>query len=347
MIGPLSADWDTMSRTLTTVLLTLMLLSVALLSPGPDADEWLVESEKSFSGANGTGNGSTESMVEIVVYSPNGTMQALNMTLTDNWTAFEHTLSAMENMSIAVNSSIDSQLGGFVSSVHNSSSPVAFGDPLYWSWGFYIHNTTTGDWNYSVDGPSFVNLSVGDRIAWAPTIDGAWLNESLDTTIEALVAEIAAAAAAEIQRAFEAAMEIACAASQHRVLVGDDGMSFSHSHINASVGDIVCFYWSNESMPHNVVQVMGATSTTPIPGGFTTGNPDVNGSGVFILAVPGTQHFICEPHAAMGMRLTIEVEGELMINTKEPGEVEVPGFTAVLGTLALLGAGIASHRRRE
>jgi len=277
----------------------------------------------------------------------NGTSYSQNITIQDGLNAFNYTIAAQENLSIALNFSVDEQWGGYISSIFNTSTAEAWDSALYWSWGFYTINATTGTWDYSNDGASFVNLSAGDAIAWAPTLDGTWLNISLDSTIDELIEEIAAAVLAEAEKVAMDAFEAFCQNTTHQITIGADGTSFSPSELEANIGDTICFYWQNETMDHNVVQVDGPDSTTPKQMGFDSGETSANGSHLWIVLEPGSSYFICEPHSALGMKLTITVSMPL----GQPDEYilsdGVPGFTGMLGTIALLGAAFANHRRRD
>ncbi len=342
---------DPLSLTLRPVLLTLILLTAALTaglsadstglagrsesSEPADSSSESLASQPAPAHADHTGT----DKVQVVVYDMAGVMQVHNVSVQDGWNAFNYTLSALENLSIAINSSVDAELGGFISSIFNASATEALGNPLYWSWGLFLLNDTTGAWDYSTNGASFVNLSANESIAWAPTLNGTWLNGSLDAEIEALIEDLAAVAE-------QALMDALCPNAMHQVTVGANGISFSESDLNARLGDSICFYWQDETMAHNVVQVDGADSTTPKSGGYDSGEPSVNGSYIVILVQSGSQHFICEPHAALGMRLTVTVTDPLAgLDTDVLVDEGVPGFTGVLGSLALLGAALARARR--
>jgi plastocyanin len=277
----------------------------------------------------------------------NGTAYSQNITAEDGFNAFNYTIAAQENLSIALNFSVHDEWGGFISSIFNTSTTEAWGSALYWSWGFYTINATSGAWDYSMNGASFVNVSAGDAIAWAPTFDGTWLNDSLESSIEALVEEIAAATLAEAEKVAMDAFEAFCQNTTHQVTIGADGTSFSPSELEANLGDTICFYWQNAMMAHNVVQVDGLDSTTPKMFGFDSGETAVNGSHLWIIVEPGSSYFICEPHSALGMKLTITV----LMPIGQPGEfIEsdgLPGFTGMLATISLLGAAFANHRRRD
>jgi len=291
--------------------------------------------------------GLNSSNITVTFFHMNGTSYSQNITTQDGLNAFNYTIAAQENLSIALNFSVDEQWGGYISSIFNTSTAEAWDSALHWSWGFYTINATTGTWDYSNDGASFVNLSAGDAIAWAPTLDGTWLNISLDSTIDELIEEIAAAVLAEAEKVAMDAFEAFCQNTTHQITIGADGTSFSPSELEANIGDTICFYWQNETMDHNVVQVDGPDSTTPKQMGFDSGETSANGSHLWIVLEPGSSYFICEPHSALGMKLTITVSMPL----GQPDEYilsdGVPGFTGMLGTIALLGAAFANHRRRD
>jgi plastocyanin len=92
------------------------------------------------------------------------------------------------------------------------------------------------------------------------------------------------------------------------VPVINSGFTFSPATITVNAGDTVSF---SLGAIHNIAEVSQATFTangnTQLPGGFFT----PSGGGLVFTAslTPGTHWYVCQPHAAMGMKGKIIVQG--------------------------------------
>ena len=85
------------------------------------------------------------------------------------------------------------------------------------------------------------------------------------------------------------------------------GATFSPANITIALGDSVNF---DISSPHDGTEVSLATwnanASTPLSGGFKT--PVGGGMVLPAQLAIGTHHFVCTPHASMGMKGTIVVQ---------------------------------------
>jgi plastocyanin len=94
-------------------------------------------------------------------------------------------------------------------------------------------------------------------------------------------------------------------------IVTSSGNTFSPTNIIIIAGDVVTF---NIAANHNVVEVSQATwnanGNTPLGGGFSL----PFGGGSLTFNTPGMYYYVCSPHASMGMKGTIRVDGSSAIN---------------------------------
>ena len=133
---------------------------------------------------------------------------------------------------------------------------------------------------------------------------------------------------------------IDCAAT-----VGVDGTAFSPTVVNIAVGETVCWYWEDASMPHNVKQVDGFKSTTYVENGVTSGAAASTVAFSHTFTEDTTFYYACEPHIAMDMFGEVVVGDGAPEPASEPEEEseDTPGFmfvstvVAVIGALALMG----------
>jgi len=131
------------------------------------------------------------------------------------------------------------------------------------------------------------------------------------------------------------------------VTVGIDssGFAFSPSVVNIAVGETVCWFWEDSSMPHNVKQVDGFKSTTYVENGITSGDVSDNVAFHYTFTEDTTFYYACQPHIAMDMFGEVVVGdggSEPAAESSEESE-DTPGFMvagalgAVIGALALMG----------
>ena len=141
-------------------------------------------------------------------------------------------------------------------------------------------------------------------------------------------------------------------AATYCVIISD--YAFTLAELAVGVGDSVVFVWDETVDAHNVAQVADANAIA-WNNGFRSGE-FVSGSGYWMLpaeatAAEGTLHYVCEPHASMGMRgsITVGDGGEPVDDGGNDGEPldddsGLPGPGIVLAGAVLVGAAM---RRRH
>jgi len=220
--------------------------------------------------------------------------------------------------------------GWFVNSFDNTTADASWGALDYWYWGLFVNDDD--NWTASMVGIGDVNMSEGAHYMFAPTFDGAWVGADFQTALDS--------------RAAEQADVDACAAAPHQVTVGEDDMSWSVDALEIENGDSVCFSWSDTPMGHNVASVDDSESTMAnqiIYSGAAVSEENF----LVTFEENATVHIVCEPHAAIGMRMTITVGdgGDVDAPSSASEREDTPGFTGLLGALALLGAAFAVRRK--
>ena len=136
--------------------------------------------------------------------------------------------------------------------------------------------------------------------------------------------------------------------------IAPSGLKFSPSEVTVTVGQTVCWQWTDESMAHNVREVDGDKSTTYAVDGVTSGAANVTVDFRHTFDVDSTSfYYACEPHMASGMFGKVVVgDGGIVVvpvpdNDMDSDEESVPGFLGVMATVALAGAAFVSSRRDE
>ena len=135
---------------------------------------------------------------------------------------------------------------------------------------------------------------------------------------------------------------INCAAT---VGIDSSGFAFSPTVVNIAVGETVCWFWEDSSMPHNIKQVDGFKSTTYVENGITSGEAASDVAFHHTFTEDTTFYYACQPHIAMDMFGEIVVgDGGSELAPESSDETEdTPGFmvagtiVAVIGALALMG----------
>jgi uncharacterized surface protein with fasciclin (FAS1) repeats len=152
----------------------------------------------------------------------------------------------------------------------------------------------------------------------------------------------------------DAVVEPVLADCDATVRIAPSGLKFSPSEVTITAGQTVCWQWENESMAHNMREVDGDESTTFAVNGVTSGESSSTVDFRYTFDVDSTTfYFACEPHLASGMFGKVIVgDGGItppMIedNDMDSDEESVPGFLAVMTTIALAGAAFVSSRRTE
>ena len=86
------------------------------------------------------------------------------------------------------------------------------------------------------------------------------------------------------------------------VTIAPSGLKFSPSEVTVTVGETVCWQWTDESMAHNVREVDGDKSTTYAVDGVTSGAASSTVDFRHTFDVDSTSfYYACEPHLASGM----------------------------------------------
>ena len=152
----------------------------------------------------------------------------------------------------------------------------------------------------------------------------------------------------------DAVVEPVLADCDATVRIAPSGLKFSPSEVTITAGQTVCWQWENESMAHNMREVDGDESTTFAVDGLSSGEASSTVDFRYTFDVDSTTfYFACEPHLASGMFGKVIVgDGGItppMIedNDMDSDEESVPGFLAVMTTIALAGAAFVSSRRTE
>jgi uncharacterized surface protein with fasciclin (FAS1) repeats len=152
----------------------------------------------------------------------------------------------------------------------------------------------------------------------------------------------------------DAVVEPVLADCDATVRIAPSGLKFSPSEVTITAGQTVCWQWENESMAHNMREVDGDESTTFAVNGLSSGEASSTVDFRYTFDVDSTTfYFACEPHLASGMFGKVIVgDGGItppMIedNDMDSDEESVPGFLAVMTTIALAGAAFVSSRRTE
>jgi len=139
----------------------------------------------------------------------------------------------------------------------------------------------------------------------------------------------------------------------HCIVISD--YAFASDKLSVAVGDTVVFVWEGSVDVHNVAQVTDGDAIAYNDDGFRSGDPTAEESYWLLpaeaTAAEGRLHYVCEPHASMGMRgsITVGDGGEPVddgVNDGEPLDDDsgLPGPGIVLAGAALVGAAM---RRRH
>ncbi|MFL2951357.1 MAG: fasciclin domain-containing protein [Candidatus Thalassarchaeaceae archaeon] len=131
--------------------------------------------------------------------------------------------------------------------------------------------------------------------------------------------------------------------------IGDDGLAYDNTDLSIQVGQTVCWIWQGESMAHNVAEIANEGDTTRMIGGLYSGESMSTVDYRVTFDEDETFHYICEPHATMGMAGKVTVgTGVAEVVTPEPVEEEdnnTPGFTTLLVALAVMSAVLVTRRK--
>jgi uncharacterized surface protein with fasciclin (FAS1) repeats len=138
--------------------------------------------------------------------------------------------------------------------------------------------------------------------------------------------------------------------------IAPSGLKYSPATLSISVGDTVCWQWTDSSMAHNVRQVDGEDSTTYTQDGVSSGEAAVTVDFRYTFTEDDTTfYYACEPHMAAGMYgkvivgdggATAVVEPTEPVDTSDEDE-NTPGFVSTTLIVALLGAVLFLQRRQS
>ena len=132
--------------------------------------------------------------------------------------------------------------------------------------------------------------------------------------------------------------------------IGDDGLAYDNYDLSIEVGQTVCWIWQGESMAHNVAEIANEGDTTRMIGGLYSGESMSTVDYRVTFDEDETFHYICEPHATIGMAGKVTVgTGVQEVTTPEPvyeEENNTPGFTVLVLGVAAISAVVLSGRRR-
>ena len=132
--------------------------------------------------------------------------------------------------------------------------------------------------------------------------------------------------------------------------IDDTGLAYDNIDLAIEVGQTVCWIWEDESMAHNVAEISKEGDTARMIGGEYSGESKVTVDYRLTFTEDETFHYICEPHATMGMAGKVTVgSGVQEVTTPEPVYEEdnnTPGFTAMVLGVAAISAVVLSGRRR-
>ena len=132
--------------------------------------------------------------------------------------------------------------------------------------------------------------------------------------------------------------------------IDETGYAFDTPELSIDVGQTVCWIWEDEAMGHNVAQIENEGDTMRMFGGAHSGTavPTLDYRKTF--DEDQTFLYICEPHAAMDMVGKITVGTGIQEVTEDSDDYSdsdnsVPGFTAGIAALAVVGALMIAGRR--
>ncbi len=132
--------------------------------------------------------------------------------------------------------------------------------------------------------------------------------------------------------------------------IDDTGLAYDNIDLAIEVGQTVCWIWEGESMAHNVAEISEEGDTSRMIGGEYSGESMATVDYRLTFTEDETFHYICEPHATMGMAGKVTVgTGVQEVTTPAPvyeEENNTPGFTALVLGVAAISAVVLSGRRR-
>ncbi len=141
----------------------------------------------------------------------------------------------------------------------------------------------------------------------------------------------------------------------YTVGIGLSGMAFNPSTLEISVGQTVCWQWTDSSMTHNVIEVDGDKSSVYVEGGVNSGDASNTVDFRHTFTEDNTTfYYVCEPHITANMFGKVIVgnggvvsEDTTPSNTDKDSDSNTPGFVSFTAVLALIGALLFTRNKRD
>ena len=141
----------------------------------------------------------------------------------------------------------------------------------------------------------------------------------------------------------------------YTVGIGLSGMAFNPSTLEISVGQTVCWQWTDSSMTHNVVEVDGDKSSVYVEGGVNSGAASNTVDFRHTFTEDNTTfYYVCEPHITANMFGKVIVgnggvvsEDTTPSKTDKDSDNNTPGFVSFTAVLALIGALLFTRNKRD
>ena len=267
-----------------------------------------------------TAESPTESTVDVTIIGVDGTEYTTSVTVMENYTGYNVTIDAASALQISINSTYyESFSSHSIDDLFGEMSDVAWGESGYWSWGLFVKNGS--EWEASSVGVDSIAIDDNQSIAWAPMADyGVWSDIPLNDALE-------------------------CLAADYTISLDSTGLAFNLTSFSIAVGESVCWTWEDASMPHNVAEVQ-REGYTSYNGGVRSGDAQSTLAFTHTFEENATFHYVCEPHASVGMvgKIIVGDGGVVEMESAEPVE-ETPGFTTVTMVIALLAAVLLARRK--
>ena len=129
------------------------------------------------------------------------------------------------------------------------------------------------------------------------------------------------------------------------------GYEFTQPSVTVAVGETVCWSWEDASMPHNVRQVDGPSSSTYVVNGVNSGAAASTVAFSYTFTEDTTFYYACEPHIGLNMFGQVIVgDGGAAPAAEESStdSEDTPGFLLTSSLLAFVGAvAVLSRRNTE
>ena len=142
----------------------------------------------------------------------------------------------------------------------------------------------------------------------------------------------------------------------YTVGIGLSGMAFNPSTLEITVGQTVCWQWTDSSMTHNVKEVDGDKSTVYVDGGISSGAAATTVDFRHTFTEDNTTfYYVCEPHIMAEMYGKVIVgDGGVVVSedttpskTDKDSDSNTPGFVSITAVIALIGALLFTRYKRD